>query len=184
MIWFTSDFHFNHKNIAGSTLSEWSGGFRNFASLDAMNYTIIRNLNAKVAAADTLYFLGDFAFGNKQEIPLLRHSINCHNIIVLLGNHDDILAKNYAACFSEIHSYLEIRLSKRRLLVLCHYPIASWRDMNRGSYQLHGHCHGNYTAGHGRQIDVGVDCWDFQPINLDEVLAHQKNNSVVDHHGN
>jgi calcineurin-like phosphoesterase family protein len=56
-------------------------------------------------------------------------------------------------------------------LVLCHYPLRSWNRMGRGALNLHGHSHGRLGP-LPRQIDVGVDCWDFRPITLAEIRAH------------
>ena len=36
--------------------------------------------------------------------------------------------------------------------------------------QLHGHSHGRLKP-LPRQVDVGVDAWDFRPVSLDEILA-------------
>jgi calcineurin-like phosphoesterase family protein len=54
-------------------------------------------------------------------------------------------------------------------LVLCHYPFRSWRRMDKGSINLHGHCHGRLKP-QPRQIDVGVDVWDVRPITISEIL--------------
>lgn len=148
-----------------------------------MNDTIINNLNKLIKSTDTLYFLGDFAFGDKTQIPTLRNRIRCKNIIVIRGNHDDILARNYKDCFTDVVDYLEIKYKKKRFC-LFHYPIGSWRDMDRGAYCLFGHCHNNYTLSHGRQMDVGVDSWNFKPINIDFVRERLMGFSSVDHHAN
>ena len=46
--------------------------------------------------------------------------------------------------FSEVCDYKEIRDSiagKSYELVLCHYPIFSWKHMSRGTILLYGHTH-------------------------------------------
>jgi calcineurin-like phosphoesterase family protein len=53
-------------------------------------------------------------------------------------------------------------------LVLCHYPLRTWNRMGRGALNLHGHSHGR-LAPLPRQVDVGVDLWDFRPITLAEI---------------
>jgi calcineurin-like phosphoesterase family protein len=45
--------------------------------------------------------------------------------------------------------------------------------MAKGALNLHGHSHGRMTP-LARQIDVGVDCWDFAPVALDRLLAATK----------
>jgi calcineurin-like phosphoesterase family protein len=56
-------------------------------------------------------------------------------------------------------------------LVLCHYPLRSWHRMSRGALNLHGHSHGR-LAPLPRQVDVGVDVWNFRPITLADIRAH------------
>jgi calcineurin-like phosphoesterase family protein len=59
-----------------------------------------------------------------------------------------------------------------RLMVLCHYPFRSWRRMDKGAFDLHGHCHGR-LAPQPRQVDVGVDSWDFRPVTLAQIREHR-----------
>ena len=182
-IWFSSDFHFNHTNICGPKVSKWDKGYRHFDSVD-MNNTIIDNLNSKIGANDELYFLGDFAFGDKKQIPSLRERINCRNIFYLLGNHDHALVKYYGSCFNWLDKYYELTY-KGTLFCCFHYPIASWNEMGKGSINVFGHCHNNFST-RGRQEDVGVDAGDFYPTSADEVLERMLKidykSFSVDHH--
>jgi calcineurin-like phosphoesterase family protein len=52
--WFTSDFHFGHRNII-----QYCN--RPFASTGEMDAAILANLNRQVGDNDQLYFLGDFS---------------------------------------------------------------------------------------------------------------------------
>lgn len=181
-IYVTSDTHFNHTNICGPSISKWPSGYRHFESLEEMNDTIIDNINAVVGYDDTLYHLGDFAFGDKTQIPTLRRRINCKNIILLQGNHDGRLWKDYRDEFSRTEKYVELRVGSTKVCMF-HYPIGAWNENGRGAINLHGHSHGNYQAV-GRQLDVGVDCNDFKPLLLDDVveLMQQIKPVAVDHH--
>lgn len=181
-IWFISDQHHNHKNICGPSLSNWSGGYRNFSSLKDMTDTIIDNINSVVAPDDTIYDLGDFAMGNRKLIPSLRERIRCRNYHLICGNHDGVLRKRYADCFSTVQDYLELRY-KGILLCLMHYPLAVWNENGHGSINLHGHSHGSYKP-RGRQLDVGVDVHQFCPISIDEVMDCMLSIDpvILDHH--
>jgi calcineurin-like phosphoesterase family protein len=75
MIYFSSDFHFGHQNIAGPKVSNWTKGFRDFDSVHEMNKTLTQTINKYVKPDDILYFLGDFAFGGHINIPSYRHSL-------------------------------------------------------------------------------------------------------------
>src|SRR6478752_5922195 len=88
MIYFSSDFHFGHSNIAGPKVSNWGSGYRDFDSVHEMNKTLTDTINKYVKAEDTLYFLGDFCFGGHRNTPTYRHSIVCQDIRLCRGNHD------------------------------------------------------------------------------------------------
>lgn len=185
MIYFTSDFHFNHTNICGPSISNWKSGYRNFSSIKEMNELILNNLNEKVKESDTLYFLGDFAFGDKKLIPSLVQQIACKNIHLIFGNHDYAIRKYYQNLFLSCHDYYELSY-KKNVFCLFHYPMASWNHVySHQSFQPHGHCHGNYVTPHSGQIDVGVDNLNFYPISIEEYIeVSQKEFSrlAVDHH--
>jgi len=61
-IWFTSDTHFNHRNIIGYAQ-------RPFESVEEMNEVMIERWNASVRGEDTIYHLGDFSFGGGRQHP-------------------------------------------------------------------------------------------------------------------
>jgi len=129
-----------------------------------MNDCIIKNINSVVKPDDTLFHLGDFAFGNKSEIPALRQRINCKTLCLIKGNHDRILVDKYKDSFTSVMDYFEFRYHKV-LYSLCHYPLGTWNEIGRGGVNLHGHSHGSYTAV-GRQIDVGVDPCFLHPLSI------------------
>lgn len=86
--WFSSDWHFDHKNITGPTVSRWKDGYRTFDSTHYMNQVLHETINKYVQEDDILYFLGDFAFGGENNIAIHRNLINCKTIHVTYGNHD------------------------------------------------------------------------------------------------
>lgn len=183
MIYFTSDTHFNHTNICGPTVSKWSGGYRDFDCIEQMNDLLIDNINSVVGPNDTLYHLGDFAFGDRAKIPALRERINCNFIYLIKGNHDHNIEK-YSNCFELIKTYYEF-FSFKTLITMMHYPIASWNGLGRGAYNLHGHTHFTFL-GNGKQLDVGVDNLynKYLPWSLDDVNSYMSKAKVqiVDHH--
>jgi len=169
-IWFTSDTHFGHKNICRG-VSEWKDKdttARSFDTLEAMNYFIVRNINAVVMPNDILYHLGDWSFGGIENIWKFRQQIACRNIHLITGNHDEHIKKNKIlpncwwsdsdvmldtdednvglqvcaeSLFTSVQNYLELVLDKQTF-VLSHYPVEEWFDMDRkGAIHLHGHVH-------------------------------------------
>jgi calcineurin-like phosphoesterase family protein len=99
-VFFSSDFHYGHKNICRGTtqweLSEHGGenSVRDFDTLEEMNSTIVNGINNIVGQDDWLVCLGDWSFGGRDNIWKFRKRIVCKNIIHILGNHDHPIANN------------------------------------------------------------------------------------------
>ena len=53
-------------------------------------------------------------------------------------------------------------------LVLCHYAMRVWPGQHQGAIQLYGHSHGN-LPGTATSCDVGVDCWGFAPVSIEDI---------------
>lgn len=190
-IFFTSDTHYAHTNICRS-VSNWrdeSGDVpvnqtRDFKSLDHMNDYIVNSINGKVGEDDTLFHLGDWSFGGFDNIEEFRNRINCKNIHLILGNHDHHIERNKSdirRLFSSVHQYLRLQVSgmpgtklyaSEVDLVLMHYPIASWHNMNDGVIHLHGHVHlpPDKKLSAGKAMDVGCDGNDMTPYSLGEII--------------
>ena len=205
-IWFTSDTHYAHKNICRATTS-WTDAdrlTRDFKSLDEMNAVICDKINISVKKDDLLFHLGDFSFGGLDKVTEFRNRIICKNIHLVLGNHDQHIAKdqnNLKGLFSSVQEYLELdirmygdsvkqqRLVMQQDFVLMHYPIQSWNKMNHGSIHLHGHVHlpPHQRLGKGKMMDVGVDGNELKPISLLEVMQIMAKQPIAanlpfDHH--
>ena len=45
-----------------------------------------------------------------------------------------------------------------------------WRPDDTGGWLLHGHIHENWRQ-RDRQINVGVDAWDFTPVSEEQIAA-------------
>ena len=186
-IFFTADTHFAHSNICAGT-SNWTpnSGQREFPTVDEMNTHLINNINAAVGAADILWHLGDWSFGGFENIKLFRDQINCKNIHLLLGNHDHHIENNknnVQRLFASVGHYKELRVGKQFITML-HYPVISWREIHRGAWMLHGHCHGSLTPQLGKILDVGVDTNSYQVYSIDMIadLMLTKKMVGVDHH--
>jgi len=162
--WFTADTHFGH----GAALGRFKRPFGSVADMDA---TLIARWNDRVGRHDEVWHLGDFAY----RVPAARMAdilarLNGIKHLVT-GNNDgaETVALNE---WASVQAYREMELAGVRL-VLCHYPFRTWNGMYKGAYNLHGHSHGQ-LAGLTRQVDVGVDVWDFQPITLDEITTRRR----------
>jgi len=190
MIFFSSDFHFCHKNIVKGT-SQWgcTDHCRNFNNPFEMSNLIVDNLNRDVAANDILYFLGDFAFSGTKNYFEWRDKINCKNIHMILGNHDnkhgtvydpEFNGKKTSSLFSSYQDYKVIYINKTPI-ILFHYSINSWNHMSGGSIHLFGHSHSlpeNRFYNDGRSMDVGVDGNNFKPYSVDEIFEIMKDRPI------
>jgi calcineurin-like phosphoesterase family protein len=158
-VWFTADTHFGH---AGA-LSLYR---RPFASVAEMNATMIARWNDTVRPEDEVWHLGDFALRTSTDAAaaLLRQLHGRKHLVI--GNND---APELAALpdWASVQAYAELSLDGCRL-VLCHYAFRTWNGMAKGALNLHGHSHGRLKS-LPRQTDVGVDCWDFRPIAVQQM---------------
>ena len=143
--WVTSDWHLGHHNIIRYCE-------RPFASIAEMDKTIIDNHNALVKPEDIVYFLGDFCFYKNPQDYMAKVNGRFYFIV---GNHDK---QGY---FSG-HPYTMSILYARKTVQMRHDPNFHYRcDVN-----LCGHVHEKWRE-QGGLINVGVDVWDFKPVNLD-----------------
>jgi len=171
MIFFTSDTHFNHKNIIRFCN-------RPFSNVHTMNQIMIANWNSKVGKDDLVYHLGDVGLGNKSKQHELVTQLN-GTIILIRGNHDpknqELAATEwFKECgFASVYEYKNLKFEEFGM-TLVHNPN---REIER-SYQLvlHGHFHSSKENRITKKlygnllIDVGVDGNDFFPYSFNEVV--------------
>jgi calcineurin-like phosphoesterase family protein len=147
---------------------------------------------------DYLICLGDWNFGGIKNLPDFRERINCNNVGLICGNHDnrhstdwnplihtklisetikDVRASEY---FSFYQHYIELAINKTPF-ILFHYPISSWNYMNKGSIHIFGHCHSKaedrFFNG-GKSMDVGLDGNDLMPYHVDQIFNLMKDRPV------
>lgn len=161
MIYFTSDTHFFHRNIIDFCN-------RPFKDAEEMNVEMIKRWNERVEPSDSVYFLGDFSFGNKENTESVLYRLNGHKHLIV-GNHDRkgrASDTDWALHFNSVQDYMRLKLEGMKF-VLCHFPFASWE---RGYVNLHGHTHGKSPKLYGR-LDVGVDSHNFYPITAGEAYS-------------
>lgn len=153
-----SDLHLDHANITKYC-------HRPFKSVFEMNRTLIRNWNRTIRKNDTVYFLGDLAFGrSSRKTSYWLRKLN-GRIVFFRGNHDksrrirfrDKMFLNYKG-----HEFL-----------LTHDPREvhhSWKG-----WVIHGHTHNNnprypLVNKRNKTINVSVELIDYKPIQIDDLL--------------
>ena len=188
-VFFTSDTHFGHSKIIDYCK-------RPFSSIEEHDKTLIQNWNNVVGQDDTVFHLGDFAYGNSQFISNIIKQLN-GNIILIKGNHD---LRNMNPTLYNIFSdavYQARILIDKQTVYLNHFPFLCFEhgDINlykdNYSIQLFGHVHsGSLTSSEDAsrlnillptQYDVGVDNNNFTPISWIDVknkIKQQINKSL------
>jgi calcineurin-like phosphoesterase family protein len=194
MIWLTSDLHFDHTNIRKFTKRKdlW-------ASTEEMNQGVIDNINSVVKKGDCLYILGDVIFGQGKTYPerMERYFSQMNGMKFLIkGNHDYHYKKDwFIKHFVWIRDYYELRVDdptaangKFNKLVLSHYPLYSWHNMQHGWWHAHGHCHSTIDKINEEttRLDVGLDTEhsNYYPISYEKIkeIMSKRTVKIVDHH--
>lgn len=181
--WFTGDHHFGHPRIL--ELAD-----RPFASLEEHDAALEAAWNERVQPGDTVWHMGDFALVSKKaEVEALLSRLNGVKHLIR-GNHDHRQVRN-AKGWASVERYREIKVphpttGEDQMISLFHVRQVDWHGEHRGSWALHGHSHGGLPRDlDHRTFDIGVDCWDFRPLSLEEVAAEMAKHRFVaqTHHG-
>jgi calcineurin-like phosphoesterase family protein len=152
---FTADTHFGHAEV----IPYFRRPFRN---LGEMTRTIIANWNRVVKPADLVYFLGDLGMGD----GLLDIFNQLHGYkILILGNHDTEKIINFP--WMDVSKELLVTVQDQDIW-LSHHPQPSWPNKEKGTWHFYAHVHGRGRL-NGLSIDVGLDCWKFYPITLEQI---------------
>lgn len=183
-VYFTSDWHFSHKNIVKfetevrqHLVKEHNLSYEalNKNSLEkdvvkTMDKSLIQEWNRTVSKDDIVFYLGDFSFSHN-EIEEVLKNLNGH-IVFIHGNHDKSITKGlFDKYLFARQQYLEIKLpvilnSKVESLdlVLFHYPILEWNRMHHNAIHLYGHVHSTDLSSHwiGAASKRAINaCYDF-----------------------
>lgn len=197
-IFFSSDWHGYHVNIAGPKVSKWKDGYRNFDNEIEMTEHFIKNINNCVKHDDILYYMGDWSFGNVYNIKRLRDQIHCRTIHLMLGNHDQKIRENKEVVyqngsfypqdlFTSVQDVLEVKHGNHTFF-MSHYAHRVWSKSHRGYIHLYGHSHDNIPD-YGKSIDIGIDVakrilGEYRPFSIEEIISimDKKEIKSVDHH--
>lgn len=189
MRFFTSDHHFFHRNAV------LKYGRKEFNSLNEMHESLINNWNSKITNDDTVYVLGDFSLGRKEETRIILGRLNGRKILIR-GNHDKYSKNKLTALdfigigFDDVMDEETLTLSNGEQVTLKHYPQQEsrirrlWDKLTRkkskqrayhafyptyhGLWHIHGHFH-NGPKVNGKQINVNVDVRKYKPVSEKEI---------------
>lgn len=170
-VFFTSDSHFSHFNVAKLCN-------RPYSSRSEMNQCLIDNWNKVVPEDGIVIHCGDFMLSHKIGFKEYSKYINKLNGTIYLtrGNHDRIDLGNYDNKLI-VNDCMRIQVEKT-LIYAQHYPCLAFN----GDIQVFGHIH---TLSDGKvhgldsdvpaklkfnQYDVGVDQNNYTPINYNQLI--------------
>lgn len=191
MIYFTSDTHFNHKNVIGYCN-------RPYRDTREMDEALIENWNNTVRKDNEhIYVLGDFCFAGKDYTKSIIHRLKGYKILVK-GNHDKDVKTMLDLGFDKVIENDRIKVGNHSILV-SHFPYhpvthhiahptsqgtkitqqidgtvdgryLHKRILDDGkSWLFHGHVHTAWKV-NGRMINVGVDQWGMKPVGHERLL--------------
>jgi calcineurin-like phosphoesterase family protein len=160
---FTSDTHFGDAYVIVRSR-------RPFADVRAMDAALVARWNETVGPKDEVWHLGDFARKMPQAaLERLLDSLAGRKHLIV-GNNDPPETLRLGG-WASVHHYAELDIDGKHL-VLCHYPFRTWNGIYKGAWNLHGHSHGQLKK-ITRQVDVGVDVWDYRPVTLAQLGARR-----------
>lgn len=143
MKWLISDTHLFHPIVLQQ---------RGYTTIDEMNDDIIRMWKDTVQPSDTVFHLGDFAFGT--DLSAIENIIKDlpGKVTLLVGNHDTPVKCAIYAKYWKLASTI-----KYKDIVLSHVPLhptSIYRDTLIGN--IHGHIH-NACINDVRYMNVNFD---------------------------
>ena len=164
-IFFTSDLHFNAQRTIDISK-------RPFKTPEELNKALIKNWNETVSKDDTVYILGDF--GDFSYVKYLNG-----RKVFIRGNYE-----RYHYTHEELQQYFDVvypldvmylpvdHNGKTYNIYLTHEPLNLLeRPMTEDTFGLFGHVH-KLSMIKSFGINVGADCHNFTPIDLDTVLYY------------
>lgn len=174
MKYYIADLHIGHENVI-----KHDG--RPFKDAAQMAHEIVRRWNNAVSYNDDVYLLGDFAWKNFAGLEVLSQLTGKKYLI--LGNHDKP-SQEMKAYFEWVKDIAVVDDCGTEVM-LCHYPIAHWKNQYRGAVHLYGHIHNtkDHTAFERYRefccdLEIPFECYnvgcmmsymDYTPRTLDEI---------------
>ncbi|MDV3428507.1 MAG: metallophosphoesterase family protein [Bacillota bacterium] len=186
MIYFTSDWHFNHQK-------DFIWQPRGFNTVQEMNETIVKKWNEIITWEDIVYVLGDCGLGGggDEALAAIKYYIQQLNgkIKIIFGNHDTESRINmYKTCYnvdslsSDSCCYATMVHYKGYHFYLSHYPtmcsnLDDDKPLKARIISLCGHTHTNNPFLHwnnGLIYHVEVDAHNCYPVSIDQIIEELK----------
>jgi Predicted phosphoesterase or phosphohydrolase len=190
--WYTSDLHIGHFLVADLRARVLELTFDDPRQAIAWHDQMLAaNWDAIVRRDDQVWILGDLSCGGRmvQAAALAWLAQRPGEKHLVSGNHDTCWPGHRNAHkeqrlylnsgIASVQPFARHRINGHEVL-LSHFPYVGdhsetdrydqYRLRDEGRYLLHGHTHSRDQVSNDRQIHVGVDAWDFRPVNLDQIM--------------
>lgn len=158
-IFITSDLHLDHTNIIKYCQ-------RPFLNIEEMNKTLVDNWNNTISNKDTVYFLGDLAFGRgSKNTDYWLKQLN-GKIFFIKGNHDK-------SAITEFHDNHILEYAGFKFY-LTHDPDNVPKDWE--GWAICGHHHNNKPQEYpfidkwGKRVNISVELTKYRPVKMDWLL--------------
>lgn len=191
MDFYTADLHLGHKNILKHEPN------RPWDDVETMDRELVARYNDVVSDDDNVWILGDLSLGHLSSALEWATKMKGNKFFVP-GNHDEnwIGHKKQKASINSAYTHAGFTvyqgpvphlLGGKRPVWLSHFPEqcdfrrqARTKDLSyepdrfepyrpKSGPTIHGHVHSMWKK-KGRDINVGVDVWDFAPVDADTLL--------------
>lgn len=188
MRYYSSDQHFYHANIIRFC-------DRPFSSVEEMNEILIKNWNDIVKEDDEVIVVGDFSMAFRS-VEIFTKRLSGRKILIA-GNHDFCHPTHKKSRdkenqkkwtqryldngWAEVHLKMELDLPGIGIVNVSHLPYKGGGDSgyedrhekhrleNDERWLICGHVHSSWKI-KDKQINVGVDVWNYKPISEEEVI--------------
>lgn len=166
-LFLTSDGHFGHENII-------KYANRPFETAYHMGSEMINRWNSKVGPKDTVIYLGDFCLGNGTHARNYFRDLNGTIIMLQNKTHHDKRWLSDKWDYHTRHAPVKFvdpiyRVDAIETIVCCHFPIYVWENKHYGAWHAYGHIHSKEGVRTDFGINVGVDHWDYYPVEVSEI---------------
>jgi len=159
--------------------------------LKEMNEVLVERHNKVVRKGSRVYNLGDVFLNCTLEQALAIRRMLAGQHFLLEGNHDSIaveMAKHGSWVWVKDRKRIDVQIpdgivaqgQTKHKIMLSHYAHLTWHGSNKGVWHLYGHSHNQLEGwkdtvlSNMLSFDVGVDCWDYTPVSLEQVIEKMK----------
>ena len=173
MIYFTSDWHFNHDK-------DFIWKKRGYNSVEEMNDDLINKICSTLDEGDELWVIGDLVMGDIDKAAAVLSRIP-YSVHFLVGNHDTLKRVNLYNSLGWINHERAIQVTDGSWdFYLSHYPTVTmnYDDVKKHHplINLHGHTHyqNKFYNDNPYMYNVGVDSQNGYPVSIDKIKADIK----------